>query len=91
MWPRPSHVLASLTEASSGPKGKYMLWNNGLEVAFHDLKHVVSAETLLEYTDRRIPFPVHTYACIKQFGALISQTDKHIALFSIKLGKPHHN
>ena len=33
MWPRQSHVLALLKEASSGPKVRKILWNDALENA----------------------------------------------------------
>ena len=49
MWPRRSHVLAPLTEAASGPKGRKILWNDALESSFKELKHIVSSEILLSY------------------------------------------
>ena len=52
-----------------------------MEVAFRDIKCMVSAKTLLNHPDWIIPFPVHTYASDKQLGAVISQNDKTIAFF----------
>ena len=49
MWPRRSHVLAPLTEADSGPKGRKILCNDALESSFKELKRVVSSETLLSF------------------------------------------
>ena len=37
---------------------------------------MVSAETLLNYPDWKIPFTVHTDAPDKQLGAVISQNNK---------------
>ena len=34
MWTRLSHILDPLTEASSGPKGRKILWNDALESSF---------------------------------------------------------
>ena len=62
MWIRRSHILAPLTEAYSGPKGKTILWKDVLESPFKELKCVVSAETLLSYTYWKRPFTVHTDA-----------------------------
>ena len=28
MWPRQYHILATLTESASGPKGRKILWND---------------------------------------------------------------
>ena len=50
-------------------------------MAFCELNRVVYAETLLDYTEWTILFTVHTYSSGKQFGAIISQTDKPIYLF----------
>ena len=47
MCPWKSHVLSPLKEVSSGPNGREILWNVNTEVAFRDLKRMVSSETLL--------------------------------------------
>ena len=73
---------------SSIPKCRAIVWNNELEVAFQNLKRVVSAETLLNFPNWTIMFTVHTYASDKHHGAVISQNDKHIALFLINLIRP---
>ena len=52
---------------------------------------MVSAETLLIYTDWKLPFTVHTDASDKQFGAFISQNNNPIAFFSRRLSKPQRN
>ena len=91
MWPRRSHVLASIIESSSGPKGKKLLWNDALERSFKELKYMVSSDTLLSYPYCTIPFTVHDDASDKQVGAVISHNNKQIALFSRRLSKPQLN
>ena len=85
MWPRRSHVLAYLTEVDSVPKGREILWNNYLEVSFRELKHMVYAETLLNYLYWKIMVAVHTYASDNQLGTIIIRNDKPIAFILIKL------
>ena len=76
---------------SSNPKGGAIIWNNDLEVAFCELKCMVSAKTLLNNPDWTIPFPVHTDVSDKQLGVVISQNDKHISFFMIKVSNPQNN
>ena len=52
---------------------------------------MVSAETLLSYSDWKIQFMVHTDAYGKQLGAIISKNNKPIALFSRILSNPQRN
>ena len=61
--------------------------NGDLEVAFYDLKRMVYAETLLNYTDWKITFTVHIYASDKNLVAVIIQNSKPIDLFPRKLSK----
>ena len=77
-------MLAPLTETASGPKGRKILFNDALEYSFKEIKCMVSFETLLSY-------PVHTNAFDKNLGAVISQNNKPISLFSIRRIKPQHN
>ena len=65
MCPRRSHLLAPLTEADIGPKGKKILWNDALEDSFKEIKCMVSAETLSIYPDWKSPFTLHTDASDK--------------------------
>ena len=52
---------------------------------------MVSAETLLNYPDWTINLTLHTYDSDKQLGAVISQNDKPIDLFSRKLSNTQNN
>ena len=87
MCPRRSYVLAPLTEASSGPKGRKILWNDALEIYFKKIKRMVSAETLLNYPDWKIPFTVHTYASDKQLGSVVDFFKEYIEQLRIIFGR----
>ena len=72
MWPRQSYLLSPLTEASSGPKGRKIFWNDALEILFKEINCVVYSETLLSYPDWKLPFTAHTDDSDKQLGDVIS-------------------
>ena len=72
MWPRRSHVISPLAQAASNPKDRATILNDDLEVAFHKINHMVSAETLLNYHDWAIHFNVNMDSSDKQLGAVIS-------------------
>ena len=91
MWARRFHILAPLTEANIGPKGKKILWNDTPEDSFKELKCVVTSETLFSYPDWNIYFMVHTNEYDKHLCAVISQNNKPIFLFSIRLSNTQHN
>ena len=52
---------------------------------------MVSTETLLSYSDWKLPLTVNTFAYDKQLGDVISQKNKRIAFFSRRLIKQQHN
>ena len=52
---------------------------------------MVSVETMISYPDWKLQFTVHTDAYDKQLGAVISQNNKPIELWSRKLSKPQRN
>ena len=91
MWPRWSHVLPPLSKVAISTKGRTILWKYYLELAFQELKWMVSDETLPNYPDWKIPFTVHTNASNWQLGAVIIKNNKPIDLFSIKPIKQQHN
>ena len=91
MWPSRSWILAPLIEASSGPKCKKIIWEGSLEDSFKELNHIVSAETLLNYPDWKIPSKLQTDASDKQLGAVISQNIIPSVFFSSRLSKPQRN
>ena len=71
MWTIRSHILDPLTEADIGLKGRNILWDDDLERYFKEIKHVVSAETVLSYPDLKLLFTVQTDDSYKQLGAVI--------------------
>ena len=52
---------------------------------------MVSVETLLSYSSWKLPFTVHNDASDKQLGYVISNNNKPIAFFSIRLINPNRN
>ena len=52
---------------------------------------MVSAETLLSYSDWKMTFTVHTDSSDKKLGSVISHNNKPIAFFSRRLSKPQNN
>ena len=78
IWPRRSHVFYPLTEASDVPKCRKLPWDDALEDSFKELKHMVSAEILLNYPDWLINFTVHTDASDKQLGSVMRKNNKPI-------------
>ena len=91
MWSMMSHVLASLIEATSGSKGRIILWNERIEVYFKDINHMVSYETLLNQPDWKILFILNTDDFNKQLGDIISQHNQKISFFNKISSKPQYN
>ena len=60
-------------------------WTDVEQMAFDKIKQIVGQETLLSYPDFKLPFKIHTDASHTQLGAVISQNNKPIALYSRKL------
>ena len=52
---------------------------------------MVSTKTLIIYTDWKLSFTVHTDASDKQLSSVISNNNKPIDFFSMKLSKPWRN
>ena len=52
---------------------------------------MVSSKTMLNYSDWKIPFTVHSNASDKTFGSDISQNNKTISFFSIILINIQHD
>ena len=71
-WRISFHVLDPLTEAYSGPKGRKKRWNENIEIYFKNIKHMVYAETQLNYHKWKITFTVHTDVSDKKLGGFIS-------------------
>ena len=60
-------------------------------MAFLEFKSIVSAKTPLNHYNWTIPLTEHTDTSDKKLSAVISQNDKPIPFFLIKLSNPQHN
>ena len=67
MWPRRSHILAPLTDASSSKKKK-LDWTKEMDKAFIQMKQIIAQETILALPDYDKPFQIYTDASDYQLG-----------------------
>ena len=82
MWPRRTHVLATLMELT----GKHtFIWTPKHQQAFERMKALVAADALLVFPDHSLPFDVETDASKYQLGYVIKQQGRPMAYFSRKL------
>ena len=73
MWPRRSHILTPLTDASStkvNNKKKKMVWTKEMDKAFIQMKQVIAQETSLALPDYAKPFQIYTDASHYQLGGV---------------------
>ena len=66
-------------------KNRKKIWEPHHEVAFDEIKQIVSKETMLYVSKLGEPFKTYTDASDHQLGAVVSQNGKPIAFFSRKL------
>ena len=96
IWEKRSHVLAPLTDLvgecghtkvtkKNKKKKKAFYWNDTHESAFLYLKKLVAREITLAYPDFNEEFVIYTDASDRQLGAVITQNNRPIAMFSRKL------
>ena len=83
MWKRHYHILAPITEASSGKRVKQIRWTKYIEKSFLDIKRIVLEKTLLNCPDLTIHLTIHIDVSDKQLSAVISQNNKPI-VFSVE-------
>ena len=83
MWPKRSHTLAPFTRLMS-TKREFKCTQVEQD-AFEKIKRIVARNTLLTYPDFNETFKIHTDDSLFQLGVVISQKDKPIAFYSIKL------
>ena len=86
MWSRLSHLLHPLTALESN-KVK-LKWTDLEQKAFDYIKRAVAQDTFLVHPYFNERFDIHTDAINCQLGAVISQNDKPISLYSRKLTGP---
>ena len=55
------------------------------QIAFDNVKATIKRDVVLAYPDDSQEFEIYTDALSKQLGAVITQSNKHIAFFSRKL------
>ena len=79
-WQQRSHILAPLNALAS-PK-KPWKWTKECQMAFEEMKRVVSHETLLTFPDFNEEFHVHTDASDYQLGAVVMQKGRPLAFHS---------
>ena len=91
MYPRQSHIIDHLKEASISHKDSKIIWNDSLEDSFKGLNYMVYDDNLLSYPYWTIPFTVHTNASDKQSFDVISQNNKPIVLYSRIISEPQRN
>ena len=72
-------MLAPFTALSSGPRKKKVEWTEELEVAFNQLKAVISKDALMTYPNHNKPFEIYTDASDYQLGACIMQEGQPVA------------
>ena len=73
MWPRRSHTLAPLTDLIGT---KTFEWGQeAQQVAFEEMKALVSAKALLHYPNHNLPFQIETDSSDYQLGSVIKQND----------------
>ena len=83
MWPRRAHYLTPLTDICS--TRKKLIWTDTQEVAFQNIKRLVSEDVILRFPDHSQPFHIYIDASNSQIGATIKQNQLPIAYFSRKL------
>ena len=90
MFPRRSHILASLTELTKGSPKK-IVWTDRHQKAFDTMKVVMAQAVMIRYPDHNLPFHVYTDASDSQLGAVIMQNGAPVAFYSRTLNAAKRN
>jgi RNase H-like domain found in reverse transcriptase len=81
MWKQRLHLLTPLTELTKVPCGsKAFKWTEAQDKAFHEVKKVITQNTLLKFPDFNKVFDIHTDASDYQLESVISQEGHPITL-----------
>jgi hypothetical protein len=101
MWARRSEILAPLTDLvgecreskttrTNKTKKTPWRWDPIHQQVFDNIKAAIAKETVSAYPDLSKPFETYTKASSMQLGAVITQDNRPIALFSRKLSQMQH-
>jgi hypothetical protein len=66
-------------------KNVKLVWTDIHQKAFEDIKKILCQEVMLPFPDFSKPFHIYTDASETQLGAVITQDEKPIACYSMKL------
>ena len=92
VWPRCSHILASLAKLSSKTSKINWLWTKIHQQAFEESKAMLCKHAMLAYPDFEKPFDLYTDASNLQLGAtLVVQDGKPIGFYTRKLNSAQQN
>lgn len=101
IWEKRSHVLAPLTDlvgelGKDNPKkrkrdSKVFKWRQEHDLAFKEMKKVISREIILAYPDFNKKFVIYVDASKKQLGGVITQDNRPLAFYSRKLTDAQQN
>ncbi len=87
MWTKRSEILASLTDLvgkKNGTKKKLWRWESIHQQAFENVKATITKEVVLAYQDFTKPFEIYTDVFTMRLGAVITQGNTPIMIFSRK-------
>ena len=88
MWPHRTHILVPLTELT----GKCSFqWTPECQLAFEQMKALISSDALLAFPDHMKLFDVKTNASNYQLRSVIQQQGCPITYYSQKLNSTQHN
>jgi hypothetical protein len=101
LWARRSEMLTPLTALvgecaqtkvtrAKGAKKVPWHWDEVHQRTFNHLKATIAREVVLAYPDYSRVFKIYTNAPSKQLGAGITQENRPIAFFSLKLSTTQH-
>ena len=88
MWPCQTHILVPLTELTGK---RSFQWTPECQLAFEQMKALVSSDALLAFPDHTKPFDVETDASDYQLRSVIQQQGRPITYYSRKLNSTQHN
>ena len=85
LWPKRSHILASLCKLSSTTGKLNWKWGKPEQKAFEEAKAMLKKAAVLVYSDFEKPFDLYTDANDLQLGATLVQEGKPIDFYTREL------